>query len=58
VRDTAAGRQTTDDHTGDHRRCHRDILAAALAAQTGLALRHVEVGRGRDGPKSDEQVPT
>jgi uncharacterized protein (DUF488 family) len=33
----------------DHRRCHRDIVAAALAAETGVAVCRLEVGQSRDG---------
>ncbi len=28
----------------DHRRCHREIVAAALAAKTGLPVRHLKTG--------------
>lgn len=41
----------------DHRRCHRDIVAAALAAETGVSLRHLEVGRGRGRTASDGRSP-
>ncbi len=31
----------------DHRRCHRDIVADALAGQAGVTLRHLKVDAGR-----------
>ncbi len=30
----------------DHRRCHRDIVAAALADETGATIRHLKVREG------------
>ena len=40
----------------DHRRCHRDIVGAALAANTGVTVRHLEVGRDGDRPEGDDRM--
>ena len=34
-------------HERDHRRCHREIVADALADMAGVTLRHLKVDRGR-----------